>query len=65
MAKINCETLLRGDYLLLHICITKLENLAFFNHLQLSLFVLLPLLAPGSAPAATVLLQDIIKLQHA
>ena len=27
MAKINCETLLRGDYLLLHICITELENL--------------------------------------
>ena len=50
MAKINCETLLRGDYLLFHICITELENLAFFNHLQLSLFVPLPLLAPGSAP---------------
>ena len=50
MAKINCETLLRGDYLLLHVCITELENLAFFNHLQLSLFVPLPLLAPGSAP---------------
>ena len=50
MAKINSETLLRGDYLLLQNCSIELENLALPNHLQLSLFVPLPLPAPGSAP---------------
>ena len=50
MAKINSETLLRGDYLLLQKCSTELENLALPNHLQLSLFVPLPLPTPGSAP---------------
>ena len=50
MAKINSETLLRGDYLLLQNAATKQENLALSNHLQLSLFVPLPLPAPGSAP---------------
>ena len=50
MAKINSETLLRGDYLLLQKCNTELENLALPNHLQLSLFVPLPLPTPGSAP---------------
>ena len=50
MAKINSETLLRGDYLLLQKCSTELENLALPNHLQLSLFVPLPLPTPGSVP---------------
>ena len=50
MAKINSETLLRGDYLLPQKCNTELENLALPNHLQLSLFVPLPLPTPGSAP---------------
>ena len=50
MAKINSETLLRGDYLLLQKCSTELENLALPNQLQLSLFVPLPLPTPGSAP---------------
>ena len=50
MAKINSEILLRGDYLLLQKCSTELENLALPNHLQLTLFVPLPLPAPGSAP---------------
>ena len=53
MAKINSETLLRGDYLLLQKCSTELQNLALPNHLQLSLFVPLPLSAPGSTPVAT------------
>ena len=51
MVKINSETLLRGDYLLLQKCSTELENLALPNHLQLSLFVPLPLPTPGSTPA--------------
>ena len=50
MAKINSGTLLRGNYLLLQKCSTELENLAIPNHLKLSLFVPLPLPAPGSAP---------------
>ena len=50
MAKINSETLLRGEYLLLQKCSTELENLALANHLQLSLFVPLPLPTPGSTP---------------
>ena len=50
MTKINGETLLRGDYLLLQKCSTELENLALSNHLQITLFVPLPLPAPGSAP---------------
>ena len=54
MVKINSETLLRGDYLLLQKCSTELENLALPNHLQLSLFVPLPLPTPGSAPVYTV-----------
>ena len=49
MAKINCKTLRRGDYIiLLQKC--ELENLNLSNHLQLSQFVPLPLPAPGSAP---------------
>ena len=50
MAKINSKILLRGDYLLLQKCSTELESLALPNHLQLTLFVPLPLPAPGSAP---------------
>ena len=50
MAKINSETLLRNDYLLLQKCSTELENMTLPNHLQLSLFVPLPLPTPGSAP---------------
>ena len=50
MAKINCETLLRGDYLLPQKCSYQQENLALPNQLQLSLFVPLPLPTPGSAP---------------
>ena len=50
MAKINRETLLKGDYMLLQKCTTELENLALANHLQLNLFVLLPLPTPGSTP---------------
>ena len=51
MAKINSQTLLKGDYLLLQKNSTELENLALPNHLQLSMFVPLPLPTPGSAPA--------------
>ena len=51
IAKTSSETLLRGDYLLLQKCSTELENMALPNHLQLTLFVPLPLPAPGSAPA--------------
>ena len=50
MAKTNSEKLLRGEYLLLQKCSTKLENLALPDHLKLSLFVPLPLPAPGSVP---------------
>ena len=56
IANINSETLLRGNYLLLQKSSTKLENLALPNHLQLSLFVPLPLPNPGSAPG--LLYQD-------
>ena len=54
MAKINSETPLIGDYLLLQKCSTELENLALPNHLQLSLFVPLPLPTPGSAPDSSL-----------
>ena len=54
MAKFNSETLLRGDCLLPQKCNTELENLALPNHLQLSLFVPLPLPTPGSAPGFLV-----------
>ena len=50
MEKIKSETLLRDVYLLLQKCSTELENLVLPNHLQLSLFVPLPLRAPGSSP---------------
>ena len=51
MEKINSETLLRGDYLLLqNAALHELENLVLPNHLQLSLLVPLLLSAPGSAP---------------
>ena len=39
--------------MLLQKCSTELENLALPNHLQLGLFVPLPLPAPGCAPAST------------
>ena len=45
MAKINSETLLRGDYLLLQKCSNYQEDLAYQH---LGLFVPLPLPTPGS-----------------
>ena len=50
MAKINSETLLRGDIVcsIKNVATNNYDNLALPNHLQLSLFVPLPLPAPGS-----------------
>ena len=61
MAKINSETLLRSDYLLLQKCSTELENLVLPNHLQLNLFVPLPLPAPGSAPVSDYVILETSK----
>ena len=46
MTKMNSETLLRGDYLLLQKCKADLENFALPNPLQLNLFVPLPFPIP-------------------
>ena len=55
MAKINSKTLLTGGYLLLQNAATITKESCSPNHIQLNLFVPLPLPAPGSAPGPCIL----------